>query len=90
MQTLSNENTPQVWTIIQVDPDKLIELGHRLKQHAMDFAKQGECLTVPLTEKILFVYQPESNMTKPEHKLKPTMNVANYTATEGTLEPWAN
>ena len=89
MQTLSQENTPQVWTIISVDPDKLIELGHKLKQHALDFAKTGECLTVPLTEKILFVYQPEANMTKPDHKLKPASILANYTASEGDAS-WQN
>lgn len=65
MQTLSRDTTPTVWTTISVDPDKLIELGHKLKQHAMDFARSGETLTVPLTDLILLVYEPPLEMTKP-------------------------
>lgn len=67
MQYLTGNSVPEVYTIIQVDPDKLIELGHRLKQHSMDFAKHGESLTVPLTEKILLLYEPTEQYVKPTH-----------------------
>lgn len=65
MQTLLRDPVPAVWTVVSVDPDRLIELGHRLKQHAMDFARSGETLTAPLTESILLVYEPPAEMTKP-------------------------
>ena len=67
MQYLTGNSVPEVYTIIQVDPDKLIELGHRLKQHSMDFAQHGESLTVPLTEKILLLYEPTEQYVKPTH-----------------------
>lgn len=66
MQTLSRDSTPEVWTTILVDPDRIIEIGHRLKQHAMDFARAGETLTVPLTDSILLVYEPPVEFTKPQ------------------------
>ena len=85
MQYLSVENAPRVHTLVSVDPDKLIELGHRLKQHAMDFALQGESLTVPLTDKILLVYEPADGYVKPNHTFGAPAILA-ITETEGRLQ----
>jgi hypothetical protein len=68
IQTLSGDTTPKVHTLISVNPDRLIELGHKLKAHAMDFAQYGETLTVPLTDRIWLVYEPTLEYCKPEHK----------------------
>ena len=69
MQTLIVDATPAVSTIILVDPDRLIELGHRMKQHAMDFAMLGESVTAPLTDRITLLYEPTREYTKPAHML---------------------
>jgi len=69
IQTLSRETTPTVHTLVAVDPDRLIELGHKLKAHAMDFAQYGETLTVSLTDRITLVYEPGLEYCKPEHRL---------------------
>jgi len=69
IQTLSRDSTPTVHTLIAIDPDRLIEIGHKLKAHAMDFAQYGETLTVPLTDRITLVYEPSLEYCKPEHKI---------------------
>ena len=71
IQSLSGDTTPKVNTLVHVDPDKLIELGHKLKQHAMDFALQGESLTVALTDKILLIYEPGTEYCKPTYTFTP-------------------
>lgn len=53
---------------IEVEPDLLIELGHRLKAAAMDAALPGQSVTVPLTNNINLVYNPEREFIKPAHK----------------------
>jgi len=68
IQTLSGDTTPKVHTLISVNPDRLIELGHKLKAHAMDFAQYGETLTIALTDRIWLVYEPSLEYCKPEHK----------------------
>lgn len=66
MQTLLKADpTPSVYTLIKVDPDRLIEIGHRLKQHAMDFARLGESVTVPLTDRIVLLFEPSEEFQKP-------------------------
>jgi len=64
-QLKSGDPTPAVFTIIEVHPDRLIELGHRLKQTAMDFARVGESVTVPLTDRILLLFDPLADFQKP-------------------------
>ena len=65
----AKENSPAiVTTIITVNPDHLIELGHRLKQTAMDNALPGQTLLVALTDEITLSYQPEKEFVKPVHK----------------------
>jgi len=53
---------------VEVDPDALIELGHRLKQTAMDNALPSQTLSVPFAPGIVFVYNPEREFTKPVHR----------------------
>jgi hypothetical protein len=65
-QTESNPVT--VSYTVEVDPDALIELGHRLKQTAMDNARPNQTLSVPFAPGIVFTYHPEREFTKPVHK----------------------
>lgn len=63
------ENSPAVvTTIVRINPDHLIELGHRLKQTAMDNALPGQTLLVALTDEITLSYAPEKEFCKPVHK----------------------
>lgn len=57
--------------LIQCSPDQLIDLGHRMKQAAMDTALPGDSVLLPLTEKITLVYHPEKEFTKPVHRTGP-------------------
>lgn len=66
MQSLvKTDPTPSVFTLVKVDPDRLIELGHRLKQTAMDFARLDESVTVPLTDRIVLLFEPGEEFQKP-------------------------
>lgn len=70
-----------VQRLIQVDPDKLIELGHRIKALAMDEAMIGTSILVPFTDgscKITFVYTPEKEFCKPT---RPYLEIANVVGT---------
>jgi hypothetical protein len=67
-RTLETQGTT-VSRFIEVDPDKLIELGHRMKQSAMDSAIIGESVTARFTDSITLIYHPEREYTKPVHKL---------------------
>lgn len=67
-QTLTTQST-NVTRFVTCDPDKLIELGHRLKQAAMDQCYPGESVTAALTEQITLVYHPEREFCKPLHKM---------------------
>ena len=53
--------------LIQVDPDKLIELGHKIKELSMNQALPGDSILVSFTDKITFVYKPEKEFCKPVH-----------------------
>lgn len=64
----SNVNAVTVAYSVEVDPDHLIELGHRLKQTAMDNALPNQTLSVPFAPGIVFVYNPEREFTKPVHR----------------------
>lgn len=59
----------EVSRFIEVDPDKLIELGHRLKAAAMDGAYPGQSVTAALTQEITLFYHPEKEFCKPLHKM---------------------
>ena len=66
MQILrTGDMTPEVTTFIQVDPDRLIEIGHRLKAYAMDNARVGESVTIQLTDKITLLFEPSAEFQKP-------------------------
>lgn len=66
MQSLRiGDMTPQVTTFIEVDPDRLIEVGHRLKAYAMDNARVGESVTVQLTDSITLLFNPSTEFQKP-------------------------
>jgi hypothetical protein len=68
VQKLVNVDAPSVQKLIEVDPDKLIEAGQRLKQAAMDLAYPGDSVTLPFTSDIWLVYHPEREFLKPIHK----------------------
>lgn len=57
--------------LIQVDPDKLIELGHKIKELSMNQALPGDSILVGFTDKIMFVYKPEREFCKPVHTYTP-------------------
>lgn len=58
--------------LVECHPDQLIELGHRMKQSAMDTALPGDSVLLPLTDKITLVYHPEKEFTKPVHRSGPS------------------
>lgn len=66
-KTIETQGT-EVTRFIACDPDKLIELGHRLKQAAMDACYPGQSVTAKLTDEITLLYHPEKEFTKPLHK----------------------
>jgi hypothetical protein len=68
VQKLSELTAPTVTRLLEVQPDQLIELGHRLKQAAMDSAYPGDSVTAELSPGIWVVYHPEREFLKPVHK----------------------
>ena len=62
----------EVAQLIQVDPDKLIELGHKIKELSMNQALPGDSILVGFTDKIMFVYKPEKEFCKPVHTYSQT------------------
>ena len=69
-KTIETQGT-EVTRFIACDPDKLIELGHRLKQAAMDACYPGQSVTAKLTDEITLLYHPEKEFCKPVHKTGP-------------------
>lgn len=69
MEKTLNTQATTVTRFIACDPDKLIELGHRLKQAAMDECYPGQSVTAQLTTDITLLYHPEKEFTKPVHKI---------------------
>jgi hypothetical protein len=67
-KTIETQAT-NVTRFIEVNPDKLIELGHRLKQSAMDECYPGQSVTAALTAEITLLYHPEREFCKPLHRL---------------------
>lgn len=59
----------QVSRFIEVDPDKLIELGHRLKAAAFDTCYPGQSVTASLTTEITLFYHPDKEYCKPIHRI---------------------
>lgn len=66
-RTLEVQGTT-VSRFIECNPDKLIELGHRMKAAAMDQAFPGESIIARFTDGITLIYHPEREFTKPLHK----------------------
>lgn len=58
-----------VTRFIEVDPDKLIELGHRIKSIAMDHAYPGQTVLALFTDEITFIYNPAKEFCKPLHRV---------------------
>lgn len=69
-KTLDTQGT-NVSRYIEVHPDKLIELGHRMKASAMDSCAIGESVTARFTDSITLIFHPEKEYTKPVHKPGP-------------------
>jgi hypothetical protein len=67
-KTIETQAT-NVTRFIECDPDKLIELGHRLKQAAMETCYPGQSVTASLTQEITLLYNPEREYCKPLHRL---------------------
>lgn len=67
-KTIETQGT-NVTRFIECDPDKLIELGHRLKQAAMETCYPGQSVTASLTQEITLLYHPEKEYCKPLHRL---------------------
>jgi hypothetical protein len=72
---MNEKSGTQVVQLIEVDPNKLIEIGQRLKQTAMDNAYPGESVIYQFTPKITFVYHPEAEFLKPRHTTGLTLNI---------------
>lgn len=69
MDKTTDTQATEVTRFIECDPDKLIELGHRLKQAAMDSCYPGQSVTAKLTAEITLLYNPSKEFCKPLHKL---------------------
>jgi hypothetical protein len=54
---------------IECNPDKLIELGHRIKAAAMDLCYPGESVTAKFSDEITLIYHPDKEFCKPLHKI---------------------
>lgn len=67
MQNLGSKKDPEAWTIVLVDPDELLAIAHRIKKFSMEHARFGEAVTVPLTDKILLLYEPDQKHSKTNH-----------------------
>lgn len=67
-RTIETQST-NVTRFIECDPDKLIELGHRLKAAAMETCYPGQSVTAALTQEITLLYHPEREYCKPLHRL---------------------
>lgn len=64
-------DTVKVLKLIEVDPDEIIKLGHKLKQAAMDCAFPGDSVLISLTDEISLVYRPEKEFLKPKQTFNP-------------------
>jgi hypothetical protein len=73
---MNEKSGTQVVQLIEVDPNKLIEIGQRLKQTAMDTAYPGESVIIQFTTKITFVYHPEAEFLKPRHTIGMTLSLS--------------
>jgi hypothetical protein len=69
-KTIETQGT-LVTRFIECDPDKLIELGHRLKAAAMDQCYPGESVTTQFSSGITLIYHPDKEFCKPLHKVGP-------------------
>ena len=67
-----------VTRVVRVNPDQLIELAHRLKSQAMDFAYPGQVVLAPLTDEITLFYEPEAEFLKPVHRIGGTIGPVSY------------
>ena len=67
-KTIDTQGT-HVTRFIECDPDKLIELGHRLKQAAMETCYPGQSVMAALSQDITLLYNPEKEYCKPLHRL---------------------
>jgi hypothetical protein len=67
MHTLNDTFKPETTHLIQVNPDRLIEIGHKIKELSMNQAFPGDSVVVEFTDRITFVYTPEKEFTKPVH-----------------------
>jgi hypothetical protein len=69
MEKQKTDHAPIVQRLIEIDPDRLIELGHRIKAAAMDSAFPGDTIIMPFTDALSLVYHPDKEFCKPNHKL---------------------
>lgn len=69
MEKTTDTQPTIVTRFVTCDPDKLIELGHRLKQAAMDTCYPGQSVTAAFTPEITLLYHPEKEFCKPLHRL---------------------
>jgi len=67
-KTIETQGT-NVTRFIECDPDKLIELGHRLKAAAMETCYPGQSVTAALTTEITLLYHPQKEYCKPLHRV---------------------
>lgn len=69
MQRAIETHATLITRFIECDPDKLIELGHRLKQAAMEQCYPGQSVSAQLTQEITLLYHPEREFCKPIHRI---------------------
>ena len=67
MDKITETQSTNVTRFIEVDPDKLIELGHRLKAAAMDNCYPGQSVFAEFTREVTFLYHPNKEFCKPLH-----------------------
>lgn len=79
--TLKAETTQ----LIRIDPDRLIEIGHKIKELSMNQAVPGDSVLVEFTDRITFVYTPEKEFTKPVHTYGGETRLPLWEPTSGSL-----
>lgn len=69
METMLKTEAVLVKQLVQVNPDWLIELGHRMKAAAMDQAFPGDSVRAEFTPDIDVIFTPDRDYQKPQFSL---------------------
>ena len=66
---MEKTTAPAITRFVEISPDTLLDLGHRIKAAAMDGCYPGQSVTMSLNAEITLVYHPSKEFCKPLHVL---------------------